>query len=517
MASRIGQEVRASDGTIFQLTAYRGHGAFGEVYRAESGAGASIAVKVLPVGAVPTGQELMALLNEMQMATQIDHPNVIRVLFASRDASGPLGPYIAMEYVDGETLQQTIDTNGASLDLAIFRGLAIGITGGAQAINRRLVHRDIKPDNIILVDGVPKIGDFGISKVLGDPTRPETFKGGQHLLYMAPEGWTMETNTHKLDVYSVGIVLYQLLAGVHPLARSVKDPANWQHWRDAHLFEAPDDISAHRAGLPISVRQLVLRMVSKKSAERPDWDEVLSILTSTPSGAEEQAGKSTVARAVEAAVQATSEAEAARLASEKRMEDEAQKDRLYAYSCAQLRKVLDEAVEEFNGLFQGGKILCRDENEVIQRRIPGKSAPREARGVRCNLPGGMGSLLLTFFPRHAAPLRAPSGLIIGGGFMGSDRGSSANVLLYKEGDDDLYGTWRFCFMSIMALVENAAQLAREYDVSRTPFGFRNEQQLWNEILYTNAMHIFTYEFRTDLKEAVASLLQSAVQGAPGIL
>src|SRR5437867_7017735 len=98
----------------------------------------------------------------------------------------------------------------------------IGIAAGAQAINERLIHRDIKPDNIIITENdIPKIGDFGISKVLGAATRPESFKGGQHLRYMAPEGWSMTTNTPKLDVYSTGIVFYEMITGEHPLRAAI--------------------------------------------------------------------------------------------------------------------------------------------------------------------------------------------------------------------------------------------------------------------------------------------------------
>ena len=90
--------------------------------------------------------------------------------------------------------------------------MMIDIAQGARAINEKLVHRDIKPDNILIEGKTLKIGDFGISKFVDESTRLQTFKGGQHIAYMAPEGWVGEANTFKLDVYAVGLVFFEILA-----------------------------------------------------------------------------------------------------------------------------------------------------------------------------------------------------------------------------------------------------------------------------------------------------------------
>ena len=118
----------------------------------------------------------------------------------------------------------------------------IDIAQGVRAINERLIHRDIKPDNILIDDTHLKIGDFGISKVIDEQTRTMTFKGGQHIFYMAPEGWEGQTNTFKLDVYSVGLVFYEILTLNHPLRQFVPDPNDWRDWQKAHLFSACPDI-----------------------------------------------------------------------------------------------------------------------------------------------------------------------------------------------------------------------------------------------------------------------------------
>ena len=124
-----------------------------------------------------------------------------------------------------------------------------------------------------------KIGDFGISKFVDESTRLNTFKGGQHIAYMAPEGWQQLPNTFKLDVYSVGLVFHQILATKHPLLNKVVNPDSFLDWEKAHLFEQCPDVREMRKEVPLSLAQLLSRMVSKRSTDRPLWDEVLNILT----------------------------------------------------------------------------------------------------------------------------------------------------------------------------------------------------------------------------------------------
>ena len=90
------------------------------------------------------------------------------------------------------------------------------LVDGIEAINAKMLHRDLKPDNILIgADGL-KIGDFGLSKIVGAATRSRTFKGGQHILYMAPEGWKQETNQIQIDMYSMGIIFFEIASLAFP-------------------------------------------------------------------------------------------------------------------------------------------------------------------------------------------------------------------------------------------------------------------------------------------------------------
>jgi NIMA (never in mitosis gene a)-related kinase/serine/threonine-protein kinase len=264
---------------MYVISDFLGRGSFGEVYRANGeSTGTVVAVKLLPLGKLSGEVEKRALLNEIKAAQQINHPNVVRVLHVDEGSIADLGPYACMEYVSGGTLDRLLSVKSqASSQIPLSRAIEmmIDIAQGMRAVNERVVHRDVKPDNILIEGKTLKISDFGISKFIDESTRLHTFKGGQHAAYMAPEGWATEKNTHKLDVYAVGIVFFQILTLQHPLLPKVKDPGNFTQWESAHLFETCPDVRTGRSDVPISLAQLVSRMVAKRPQDRPEWEEVL--------------------------------------------------------------------------------------------------------------------------------------------------------------------------------------------------------------------------------------------------
>jgi len=108
-----------------------------------------------------------------------------------------------------------------------------------RAINARVLHRDLKPDNILFVGDVLKVADFGLAKLVGAATRTVTFKGGQHVLYMAPEVWDGKRNEIQIDMYAAGLVLFQVSTLQFPLAVP-PNAANLDAFRRMHLLQVPE-------------------------------------------------------------------------------------------------------------------------------------------------------------------------------------------------------------------------------------------------------------------------------------
>jgi serine/threonine protein kinase len=493
----LGTTLAGPNGETFKTTDFLGEGAFGEVYRAVGEkTGTVVAVKLLPVGKLAVPESEGALLNEVKAAQQVRHPNVVEILHANEGSSSQIGPYVVMEYVSGGTLAKLLRVqtqSGTQIPIPRAIEMMIDIAQGARAINEKVIHRDIKPDNILIEGNVLKIGDFGISKFVDESTRLQTFKGGQHIAYMAPEGWQNQANTFKLDVYSLGLVFYQIVTLKHPLLDKVKDPSSFLDWQNAHLYQQCPDVRTIRADVPLSISQLLSRMVAKRPDDRPLWDEALRILSQPEAVATLK--RPAVSAAVQAALarqQKQQQEELKSMALQRERENEVE---LYRYSCDKLLQDLQPIVEEFNHQFQHGQITIARELGSTFYRIPlGRS------------------IELTFFqPQRGIKIR--DGEVMGGGWLGLSQGRSANLVLLKRGADDLYGSWVVCEVKLMALADPRKLIGEFGLTARTvePFGF-TASYFYDQIQYSTGMlHAFTYTFSNDVVEFFANLLHEALK------
>jgi NIMA (never in mitosis gene a)-related kinase/serine/threonine-protein kinase len=277
----VGSRVRGTDefGPL-SLTRVLGAGAFGIVFEAVAESGARFAVKFLQTGVLADPHERLALLNEVVAAAEVSHPNVVRVLRVSEETDD-LAPYVVTEFADSGSLHERITASrkaSAPFPLELIQAWSLEIAQAMKAINEKMLHRDLKPDNILLNGNTIKIADFGLAKLLGAPTRPITFKGGQHLLYMAPEAWEGQRNEIQVDMYSTGLVLYELATLSYPYSVP-RDPGDLDAFRRMHLFEVPKSPKALRPELPQRFSEVITRLMSKRPGARyAAWAEVIAAL-----------------------------------------------------------------------------------------------------------------------------------------------------------------------------------------------------------------------------------------------
>ncbi len=201
-----------------------GIGGMGEVYLAEDTAlGRLVAVKVIGQGR--GGSLLERFRHEQRVLAGLNHPNIARLYGGAVAANGRA--YLVMEYVEGERLDEYCNTRGLSLAerLALFRQ----VCGAVMHAHRNLVvHRDLKPANIrVTPAGEPKLLDFGVAKLLDpDPTRNEdltvTMYGAMTPGYASPEQLRGDPITTSTDVYSLGVILYELLTGQRPFGHDYR-------------------------------------------------------------------------------------------------------------------------------------------------------------------------------------------------------------------------------------------------------------------------------------------------------
>jgi non-specific serine/threonine protein kinase/serine/threonine-protein kinase len=209
----------------YQVAEEIGHGGMGEVYRALRADGQyrkEVAIKMVRGGFVP-GSLAERFRNERQILASLDHPNIARLLDGGATEDGV--PYLVMELIQGVPIDQYCDQHGLTVTerLRLFRQ----VCGAVQYAHQRLViHRDIKPGNILVTgDGVPKLLDFGLAKLLDPSLDAETtMMRAMTPEYASPEQIRGEVITTATDVYSLGVVLYRLLIGRSPYAGDTSTP-----------------------------------------------------------------------------------------------------------------------------------------------------------------------------------------------------------------------------------------------------------------------------------------------------
>jgi Tol biopolymer transport system component len=261
-------------GTIlgdYEILSPLGAGGMGEVYRArDARLGREVAVKVLPVSFVRDPERLRRFEQEARAAAALNHPNILVVYQMGMQEDVP---YLVSELLEGETLRARLSRGPLPLRVAIDSGVQIA-RGLAAAHRKGIVHRDLKPDNLFLTkDGVVKILDFGLARVvpcegegtaaptLGGQTSPGVLMGT--VGYMSPEQVRGQTADHRSDIFSLSVVLCEMLTG-----RSTFQKPTTAETMAAILNENPPVLEELSATVPPGLQRVVQRGLEKDPDRR---------------------------------------------------------------------------------------------------------------------------------------------------------------------------------------------------------------------------------------------------------
>jgi tetratricopeptide (TPR) repeat protein/TolB-like protein len=262
----------------YRLLERLGAGGMGAVYRAyDESLDRDVALKLVPRHLASDPDVRARFLVEARAAASLDHPNICTIHEVADTAEGR--PFLAMTCYRGETLKDRLDRGAIPVDEALTLAREI-VRGLAAAHQRGVVHRDVKPGNVMLVDdGSVKILDFGIAKVAdGTLTGPGLTPGT--VAYMSPEQARGEEVDHRSDLWSVGVVLYEMIAGQRPF-RGTQDGVIIH----AILHTEPPPLEELKPGTPEGVARMVERLLRKAPPERyPDADGLLADLEEAVAG-----------------------------------------------------------------------------------------------------------------------------------------------------------------------------------------------------------------------------------------
>jgi len=258
-----------------------GEGGMGSVYLAEHVViEKKFALKVLAPELCRRPDLVARFLQEARSASRIGHENVIDIMDFGQSPDGLV--YIAMEFLDGKDLGEIVRGKGA-MDWPQARDIVLQICRALRAAHDKgIVHRDMKPENIFLIqrEGQPhfvKILDFGIAKVMGlDPNGPRLTRTGMIFgtpEYMAPEQAEGKDTDHRADIYAVGCIMYHLITGQTPFVAE-----SFMTMLTKHLMEEPVPPSARRPDLVITPEMdaLVLKALEKDRDKR--WQSMAELL-----------------------------------------------------------------------------------------------------------------------------------------------------------------------------------------------------------------------------------------------
>ncbi|MBN2491671.1 MAG: protein kinase [Planctomycetes bacterium] len=266
----------------YEVIGCLGEGGFGHVFRALDRLGdlGVVAVKVLELARMPDVREreqnIALYLQEARLLDRVDHPNVVRVHERGWDEQRNL--LLVMDCIEGEPLSRRLQRDGRLAETDLLR-LARGTVGALQAIHRAgVLHRDLKPANIMLRhDGEPVVVDFGIALLLGRQGRTGRQRVYATFPYAAPEQLAGKALTPAADLYALGVVLYEAVAGRLPV--EARDDEDLEAWLRAKTTARIPSLQRVAPRLSLGLSRLVDRLLAPRPGRRPQSaDEVMDAL-----------------------------------------------------------------------------------------------------------------------------------------------------------------------------------------------------------------------------------------------
>ena len=278
----------------YTILEHLGGGGMGIVYKAEdTRLKRAVALKFLPPDLTRDPEAKERFIHEAQAASALQHNNICNVHDIDKTPEGQL--FIVMDLYEGETLKKKIERGPLKIQNAIDVGIQVA-QGLGNAHKHGIVHRDIKPANIMITtEGVAKIVDFGLAKLSGGTVLTKTGSTLGTVAYMSPEQARGEPADHRTDIWSSGVVLYEMITGKRPFEADYENALFY-----SILNAEPQPLSGLRTGVPLELERIINKCLAKAPERRYQHaDELVVDLRSihpTPTSFPAGASSATVAR-----------------------------------------------------------------------------------------------------------------------------------------------------------------------------------------------------------------------------
>ena len=271
--AELSEQLSAALGNTYRIERELGGGGMSRVFLAEEvGLNRQVVIKVLPPE-MAAGVNQDRFRREIQLAARLQHPHIVPLLTAG--ATGDLLYYV-MPFIKGESLRTKLSRESELPVPEAVRILREVTDALAYAHAEGVVHRDIKPDNVMIAGGHALVTDFGVAKAVSESTGSHSLTSMGMAIgtpaYMAPEQASGDPNVdHRADLYALGAMAFEMLAGRPPFAG-----ANAQALLAAHVTQVPENVSQLRPAVPPGLNTVVMRCLEKRAADR--WQQAKELL-----------------------------------------------------------------------------------------------------------------------------------------------------------------------------------------------------------------------------------------------
>jgi eukaryotic-like serine/threonine-protein kinase len=485
-------------------------GGMGEIYIGQDTINHNdVAIKIV---ALSDQDEKKLLKSEADIALSLDHRNIVKTHYDGFFFDGNTEYfYVVMEFIANGNLRNFIEKSSLlSLDTCL--NYMSQLASGLASAHKIIIHRDLKPENILMADGnILKICDFGLAKFVNAKTRTHTFKGWGTYPYMAPECWLLDANTKVMDIYSLGIIFYELLTLKLPFTGK-----NEVEFREKHLYEPLPDVRSIRNDLPIGLIEMISKMANKRSKDRyQSADEVLAVIKAVSNT--NTSNDSNLESLLAKAHNKLKETEETQLKANKETELRVAFQKNLNYSITQLFNQFKSTVEELNRSLQRGHIIIRENTNIAAESLELSFLSRKVR-VNFFPFNNINSFIETArienleFQKetYGMVLQKPAeshfkkdGVILIGKVVTSEDSANIygyNLLLRQQDPTDLYGEWWVCWFEDTALIRQTSHF-NHYPLDENDFYKEFE------IGRMNAMHVRTMYYEKLEDSVIKSVLE----------
>ncbi len=334
-------------------SSYLDKGGMGVVYKAyDAFNNMDVAIKLI---AVPNPEDEELLFREVKISTELNSDNLVKTHYVGDvEIAGTKYFYIVQHLYPNGNLTSRIKKD---IPLDICLKMMLDILNGLKVAHTKIIHRDLKPANILISeDDKLVITDFGLARFVNEDTKSKSFKGGGTYYYMSPECWLLKKNSIKMDIYSLGILFYEILTGELPFV-----VGNYDECRDWHLFSPLPDISKIRPDIPTKLRQIISKMTHKRAEDRYlNVDEIIQSIEETIKQSKEEDKE--IEKLASLGHKKTEELKTKRLKAEQEQQRKEQYRKFLNLHVLELKAKVKSIIESINSKLEENKINLSERN-----------------------------------------------------------------------------------------------------------------------------------------------------------